>query len=56
MAVMFTWAAFVGNTESYGAGSNDAFLLKYGVDTDEDGLSDDDEINLYGTNPNHCQL
>ncbi|MFW9990147.1 MAG: SBBP repeat-containing protein [Candidatus Odinarchaeota archaeon] len=30
-----------------------AFLVKYGVDTDNDGLSDNDEINLYFTNPNN---
>ncbi|MDL1981652.1 MAG: hypothetical protein LWX02_09340 [Deltaproteobacteria bacterium] len=27
-------------------------LLNIDICTDEDGLTDDDEINIYGTNPN----
>ncbi|MFX1366713.1 MAG: SBBP repeat-containing protein [Promethearchaeota archaeon] len=42
-----------GQTHSYGEGGYDTFILKYGVDTDNDGLSDKDEINLYSTNPNN---
>jgi hypothetical protein len=47
-------AFITGYTESLGAGNWDAFLLKYGIDTDEDGLSDGDEVNIHGTNPNNA--
>ncbi len=40
----------VGNTESYGAGVQDAFLAKYGLDPDTDGLTNDEENFTYGTN------
>ncbi|MFX1500900.1 MAG: SBBP repeat-containing protein [Promethearchaeota archaeon] len=42
----------VGETIYYGADRVDVVLLKYGVDTDEDGLSDDSEVNIHGTDPN----
>ena len=41
-----------GSSYNFGASGHDVFLLKYAVDTDEDGLSDTDEINIYGTDPN----
>ena len=43
-----------GETEGFNsgiAGVSDIFLLKYGVDTDEDDLSDTQEIDLFFTNP-----
>ncbi|MFX1366712.1 MAG: SBBP repeat-containing protein, partial [Promethearchaeota archaeon] len=33
--------------------NHDIFIIKYGVDTDNDGLSDNDEIFIYFTNPNN---
>jgi len=42
-----------GSTVSFGAGGEDAFLVKYGIDSDNDGLSDYNEINVYGTDPNN---
>lgn len=41
----------IGQTNSFGAGSTDAFLVKYGIDSDYDGLTDSMEMNKYGTNP-----
>ncbi|MFX1500449.1 MAG: hypothetical protein ACFFDH_05725 [Promethearchaeota archaeon] len=41
-----------GYTESIGVGFKDVFLLKIGIDMDDDGLNDGDEINTYGTDPN----
>jgi len=32
-------------------GDDDVLLLKFVIDTDEDGLSDDDEVNIYRTDP-----
>jgi predicted RNA binding protein with dsRBD fold (UPF0201 family) len=46
-------AFITGETNSYGAGNYDTFLLKFGFDTDDDGLSDFDEVNIYGTDPNN---
>jgi len=45
-------AFIAGSTVIGGARSSEVFLLKYGVDTDEDGLSDDVEVNTYFTDPN----
>jgi hypothetical protein len=42
-------AFITGSTNSYGAGSSDAFLLRYELDTDGDGMSDGWEIK-YGLN------
>lgn len=39
-----------GTTSSYGAGGSDAFLAKFGVDSDGDGYTDDQET-LAGTSP-----
>lgn len=41
----------VGSTQSYGAGSFDAYLVKFGIDSDGDGFTIDQEI-VAGTNPN----
>ncbi|MFW9947029.1 MAG: binary toxin-like calcium binding domain-containing protein [Candidatus Odinarchaeota archaeon] len=41
-----------GSTESYSQ-DYDLMLIKYGVDSDNDGLSDYVELNLYSTNPNN---
>ncbi|MHA1131543.1 MAG: SBBP repeat-containing protein [Candidatus Helarchaeota archaeon] len=41
-----------GTTQSYGAGSSDAYLAKFGPDPDLDGLTNDQENYIYGTNPN----
>ncbi|MFX0136105.1 MAG: SBBP repeat-containing protein [Candidatus Hodarchaeota archaeon] len=40
-----------GGTQSFGATDGDTCLVKFGVDTDLDGLSDWQEINTYFTNP-----
>lgn len=42
----------VGTEENY-ATNEDIFLVKFGIDTDNDGLSDDQEINIYFTDPNN---
>ncbi|MHA1357463.1 MAG: hypothetical protein ACTSRC_05070 [Candidatus Helarchaeota archaeon] len=34
-----------------GMATNDALILKYGCDADNDGLTTDEELYLYGTNP-----
>ncbi|MBD3230298.1 MAG: hypothetical protein GF329_19120 [Candidatus Lokiarchaeota archaeon] len=41
-----------GYTQSYGAGNNDAYIAKFGIDEDNDGLTHDQEVDIYGTNPN----
>ncbi|KKN27789.1 hypothetical protein LCGC14_0860930 [marine sediment metagenome] len=42
-----------GETSSYEPGFSNVFLLKYGLDTDSDGLSDDIENNTYFTDSNN---
>jgi tetratricopeptide (TPR) repeat protein len=42
-----------GSTRSFGEGFDDIFFLKYEVDSDEDGLSDNKEVNIYFTDPNN---
>ena len=39
---------WLGNESSY---SNEAFANVIAIDSDQDGLTDSDEINIYGTNP-----
>ncbi|TFF88064.1 MAG: hypothetical protein EU549_03715 [Promethearchaeota archaeon] len=41
----------VGTTISYGSGGKDAFVLKFGIDSDGDGLTDDTEIYTTETSP-----
>jgi len=41
-----------GTTWGFGAGGNDAFIANFGIDEDNDGLTHDQEIDIYGTNPN----
>lgn len=41
-----------GSTESYSHDYDDLIVLKYGFDSDNDGLSNYLELNLYFTNPN----
>ena len=41
----------VGYTYSYGAGYTDILLVKYGIDLDADGLTYDQEVYKYYTNP-----
>ncbi len=45
-------AIITGYTYYYGAGSADVFILKYELDADDDGLSDDDEVTIHETDPN----
>jgi hypothetical protein len=40
-----------GSTQSFGAAGYNAFILKYAIDSDGDGLTDDDELDVYDTNP-----
>jgi len=46
-------AFITGYTYSYGAGYTDLVLLKYELDTDNDGLSDNSEVNTYFTDSNN---
>ncbi|NVM28406.1 MAG: SBBP repeat-containing protein [Candidatus Helarchaeota archaeon] len=42
----------VGDTEGFISGWSAAFLVKFGTDSDEDGLTYDMEVLIYGSNPN----
>jgi len=42
----------VGTTQDQDDYWNYLFLLKFSIDTDEDGLTDDGEVNIYSTDPN----
>ncbi|TFF86248.1 MAG: hypothetical protein EU551_01990 [Promethearchaeota archaeon] len=40
-----------GSTQGFGAGNSDAYLAKFGIDEDNDGLTHDQEVYTYFTNP-----
>jgi len=41
-----------GYTNSFGTEGEDMYFVKFGIDSDGDGLSDWQEVNIYPTNPN----
>ena len=47
-------AYITGKTLKFTQGDYDAFIVKFGIDSDNDGLTDFVEINIYGTNPNNA--